>query len=422
MRRTIVLACALAAFPALAKVKVIDFHTLPQSAAGLTALLQKEKAAPVRLAASQVLDELIRKKPVELGAADADQVVAAALDGVFEHMAAPTDLYTWEKDVFGPRGDVLCRENAKLSPGHVSPGFDKRFTKTLKGKRIDRGYLNSPCTLSVTAAQGLSDFHQWTAKGWGIEVGQVLVAEVDKSGAQVARVGLAFVSPGSSLGPPALERPTYVGFALRPKAGEPFALLSVEPPAVLDVRKQPCTLCSSDGKPTDAERHLRLFSDFEHLALVNLAAKELSPADREAFTLDAAQLTAKDKAWLEPWQTSESVVLRAAAALKGSKVGANVPPASLAELVPSLPHPWLKTRLVEELVRVLGPALDQGVAPAEADQKAMWNSAVEKALQSNNTVYDAKVAQGFARLKVSNTPGYLFRQSASGWVLLGSLP
>lgn len=428
--RAIAFATLLTAFAVQARVKMLDLKKPPTTPPALVPLLLKEpkgKPSPAKVKLSLALDEALRTKGTALTQEAADQAIAVVLDGVFDHMAAGTDFYVWDKDTFSPRSDVLCRETAVLFPGRASPGFSKKFTKTNQGKRIDRGYLGSPCTVTVSTAPSMEAARAASAKGWAIWVHEVLAAEVDpKAQSQVARVGLTFISPPSGSAPPKWERPFYVGFALKPKADEPWALLSVEGPATKDWRQQPCNLCSTDGRANDVERHLRFDASLEVLRALDEKQPRLSDDEQAAFLIEGTNADAvgpKDKAWLQQRKADASAVVKGAVALKLVKLGEKKTPEELVALADALPHPWLKAQVVQQLVKAIGADLTAGAAATGDELKALSDAAVPAAERASNQVYETKVAGGFAKVMVTNIreTGFLYRKGDGGWVLVGPL-
>lgn len=422
MRRIIVLA-ALAASTAFAasRVKFIDFRSIPRTVPGLRTLLGKEKNQDTRTAAALTLSNVMRQSGKPILAPETDVAVTVVLDAVFDQMAAPTDIYTWEKDNFGARGDILCREKALLYPGVVSAGWEKKFTRLLKGKRIDRGYLNSDCTLTVTAAKTPEEFWAWVdTKGWGILPHTVLATD------NVARVGLTLFSKGSTGIAPRAEKPVYVGFVHREKESADWTLLSAEPVTQLDVRKQESNIFADNQKPTDDERKERLAQWMELVKALPPRAS-LTSLDQQYFLLQgtgADNITNKEKALLEPYRKHESALVRAAAELKLSRLGVATTPEALAALAVSLDsHPAEQNEVLRELYGLVGTNFEKSGAPCAPEEvSALHGVAVPKEKAEINRPDQCRVWESWAKLTLfnSNAKGVLFKKEESGWKMLGA--
>jgi hypothetical protein len=248
--------------------KLIEFRNMPQTVPGLAKLLKTSKDQPFRTMASLSLDTMLRERGHELlETGEVDQVLGEVLKGLFTNMVADTDIYTWDKDNFGPRGDIVCKEKALVFPGRVSPSFERKYTVKVMGKRVDRGYLNQECSVLVSVAKTEDEWHQWTgSKGWGLNPHAVYVND------NVARIGVTLYSAGTTQVPtPKIERPIYVGFATREKDAAEWKLLSVEPPTSLDYRKQESNVFPADARTGEAEKKARLTFWMESVRMLNPA-------------------------------------------------------------------------------------------------------------------------------------------------------
>ncbi len=422
VRRLVVLSVLVVAFGAAGRGKMIEFKNLPQSVPGLAKLLKTSKDQPFRTIGALSLDTMLRERGHELlESAEVDQVLGEVLAGVFKNMVADTDVYTWDKDSFGPRGDVVCKEKVLVYPGRVSPSFERKVTVKVMGKRVDRGYLNQDCTVTASAAKTEEEWHQWVGQtGWGIHPHAVHVSD------NVARIAFTFYSAGTSQAPtPKIERPAYVGFASREKDDQPWKLLAVEPPTSLDYRKQESNVFPADSKAGESEKKLRLSIWMEAVRVLNPARENFIGNELAIFSMansgpDAVE--GKDKWMLEPYRKSDSPLIRAAAELKLARMGTATTPNALGELVTTVKHPAVRHELIKELLRLIGPKLDAAAEPSEED-KAALAALLSPDPKNPVKVKELKVDGAFARMRVlsQKVDGYVFRKVADAWQVLGPI-
>ncbi|MBS1150067.1 MAG: hypothetical protein H6Q89_1765 [Myxococcaceae bacterium] len=402
--------------------KMIEFKNLPQTVPGLAKLLKTSKDQPFRTVGALALDTMLRERGHELlETAEVDQVLGEVLRGLFNNMVADTEIYTWDKDNFGPRGDIVCKEKVLIYPGRVSPTFEKKYTVKVQGKRVDRGYLNQDCSVTVTVAKTDDEWHQWTAsKGWGINPHAVFVSD------NVARIAVTLYSAGTTPVPtPKIEKPIYVGFAAREKENEEWKLLAVEPPTSLDYRKQECNAFPPDAKAGEAEKKARVAFWMESVRILNPARESFVGNEFTLFSMPSSgadAVDAKDKWMLEPYRKSDSPLVRASAELKLSRMGTATTPNALADLINQVRHPAAKGELVKELLRLIGARLDASAPPSEEDQKTLVGL-VSSNPQDPPRVKELKIDGDWARLRTFGTKvdGYVFRKTTDGWQLLGPM-
>lgn len=402
--------------------KLIEFKNLPQTVPGLAKMLSTSKDQKFRTLGALSLDTMLRERGHELlETAEVEQVLGEVLKGLFTNMVADTDVFTWDKDLFGPRGDIVCKEKALVFPGRVSPTFERKYTVKVMGKRVDRGYLNQDCTITVSAAKTEDEWHQWTGtKGWGLSPHAVYVSD------NVARIAVTLYSAGNTQVPtPKPERPIYVGFAIREKDVADWKLLSVEPPTSLDYRKQESNIFPADSKAGEAEKKARLAFWMESVRLLNPARENFLGNEMTIFSMAAAGADAidgKDKWMLEPYRKSDSPLVRACAELKLSRMGTATTPAALADLITQVRHPAVRNELIKEMLRLIGPKLDAAPAPSEED-KATLVALVSPDPKNPAIVKDLKIDGDWARLRVSNQKidGYVLKKFADGWQILGPM-
>lgn len=401
MRRLAVLAVALLAAASPARPKLIEFKSLPQAPKAIAAALAKEKPGPMREALLSLLETRLREKGSEVSDPDQlDAIAATMFQKIFDDMAAPTEVWTWEGDD-GPRGEVLIRGHVLLLPGLTTSGFSKRYTVKPMGKRIDRGYLNTECTVEVGVAKSEADWHQWIEKkGWGAALHPVLATD------DVARVVLSIFSPGTSASPaPRHERPVWVAFFKKEK-GE-WQLLDFPPAAAKEQKLQEANALPADPKErlTDPQRRLVLALRMDDVKLLNPARTAF--LGREASWFDLTGLTecpvdAKTLDWLDPYRASEHPLVRAAAVLKVVSLGGAVQPAELLDAVTRV-----KVKAVQAAAMKALDALLEGSAEPVGDED-------QAALAKLGGGGDVKVLKGVARVKVGNTLQF-FTKGDGGW-------
>ena len=420
---TLVLLVA-AASTSWARGKIIDFKRLPQTDPGLVEFLAKSKDQPFRIAASIVLDTHLREKGREVKEApEVDQVLDAVLGKLFENMVADTDIYTWDKDNYGPRGDVVCKNKVLVYPGRVSPTFEKQYALKVNGKRIDRGYVGQDCTLTASAAQSEEEWHQWTAtKGWGLNPHAVFIGD------NVARIGVTFYSPGTAAVPtPRVERPVYIGFVSRAKDTEPWKVLSVEPPVAIDYRKQESNVFPVDSsKPTEYEKKLRLANWMEAVRILNPIHENFLGQEGTFFQMAGQGNDVldpyKDKGLIELYRKAESPLVRAAAELKLSKMGDPPDTTAFADLIGALKHPAARTEVIRGLVKAFNDRFNANAAANEADTAALA-LLISPDPKKPVPVRELKIVDDIARMRVTGQKfdGWLFRKFDDGWQILGPI-
>ncbi len=396
------LVCAAAA-EARPKSKLVEIRTLPSTVKGLAATLKTEKPGDFREALLWSLETKLREKGTELTEPDAiDAMTEALLGRIFEEMAAANDVWTWEGQD-GPRGDVLIRGTVKLKPGRTSSGFDKKFTVSPKGKRIDRGYLNTPCTVQVVTAAGEAEWFEWVgSKGWGAALHAVQVTD------DVARVGLQLLSPGKADAPaPRHERPVWVAYFRRERPDAPWELFLFEPYTSKEQRTQESNLLPADprAKLTDAQKKLVLALRMEDVRLLDASKAALSAKDYAWFTLHGlteAPVDAKTVGWLDAYRTSDHPLVRAAAVLKAASLGGPVDPVELLDLRGQVKVKAVQEQALASLAKVLDASTE---VPTEEDKAALAKLGGGE---------DVKVLRAAARVKAGGKT-LLFMKGEGGW-------
>jgi hypothetical protein len=400
--------------------KLIEFRNMPTTVPGLAKLLKTSKDQPFRTAAALSLDTMLRERGHELlETGEVDQILGEALKGLFNNMVADNDIYTWDRDNFGPRGDIVCKEKALVFPGRVSPSFERKYKVKVMGKRVDRGYVGQECSVVVAAAKTADEWHQWSAgTGWGINPHAVFISD------NVARIAITLYSPGNTQVPtPKIERPIYVGFASREKEDTEWKLLAVEPPTNLDYRKQESNIFPPDSKPGESEKKARLAFWMESVRLLNPARESFIGNEMTLFSMAASGADAvegKDKWMLEPYRKSDSPLVRASAELKLSRMGTATTPLALSELITKVQHPAVRNELIKELLRLIGAKLDAAPKPSE-EETATLVALVSPDPKTPVMVKELKIDGEWARLRIFNSKndGFLFKKSNDGWQILG---
>jgi hypothetical protein len=404
-----VMSLVLAASPALAgKPMFIEIKSVPASTKAALAMLPKEKPGPFRRQLLVAVESKLREKGTPLDDADAiDAMTTALFERVFDEMAAPTDVWAWSGEEGLPRGDVLIRHTVKLLPGQNSTGYLKSFTVSPKGKRIDRAYLNTPCTVDVSVAKNPAD---WFAEvegreGWVAALHPVLVSE------GVARVALQLLSPGRGEPPAARhERPLWVAFFKQDAAGAPWQLAHFEPYTAVEQKLQESNvlpLTEGKEKLVDQQKQLLLTLRLFDLKLVNPQRKVLSPAELKLVQLDGlteSPVDAKHTAWLEPYRTADVPLVRAVALLRLAQLGATVTGAELLYVLENV----RATAVQAEALGALGKLLDASTeAVTDADRAALTRAPDA----------DVKVLKGLARVRAGGKSTF-HKQTAGAWSLI----
>jgi len=408
MRHVVVLGCVLVSAVAAAKPKsvMMEFRSVPASPKAMAKVLATEKPGPFR---SQVIDALevkLREKGVPLEDPDAvDAMTGVMFERIFEDMAAANDVWVWEAND-APRGDVLIRQTVKLLPGQNSSGFSKSVTVTPKGKRIDLGFLNTPCTVQVSVAKSEADWHAEAEKSgkWVAALHPVLTSE------GVARVAVTLLSPGKAEPPaPRHERPVWVAFFKQEAPGQPWELMWFDPAVAKEQRLQEANLLPADPKVklSDAQKQLVLALRMEDVRLINPQRKELSKDELKWVTLEGwsgTVLDAKHVAWLEPYRLSEAPLVRAVAVLRTAQYGGAV---KVGEVVAALET--VKAAPVQaEAMGLLSKLLE---ASTETVDEA------EKALLLKDGGDEVRVREGVARVR-TGTKNVFYKKAEVGWALV----
>jgi hypothetical protein len=401
---TTVLLSALAA--AKPKAKVVELRTLPTSPRAIALALKTEKPGPVHDSLFWSLEEKLRERGTEPTSPESvDAVVDILLGRIFDELAAPTDVWTWTGDD-APRGDLLIRKSLKLFPGRTTAGFTKSYTVSPKGKRIDRGYLNTPCTVEVTAAGSEADWHAWVEKtGWGASIHPVLESE------DVLRLALTLYSPGKLDAPtPKHERPVWVAYFRRENATTPWEMMEWASPTALTQKGQEANILPADGKPklTEQMKKLILALRMEDVRRINPARTSFIGKEALWFTLYGLTEPPVDKTtvgWLDVYRTDANPLVRAAAVLKAQSLGGTVEAAEVAEVLTSSKVTSVAVEAASALTRML-EATTEAVTDEDKD-------ALVKLASSD----DIKILKGFARVKTKGRVTF-WRKGEVGWAQL----
>jgi hypothetical protein len=382
---------------------MLELKSVPASPKAVLALLPKEKPGPFRRQLVSALDAKLREKGTPTDDADAiDALTTLMFERIFEDLAAPTDVWSWSGDEGLPRGDVLIRGTVKLMPGHTSTGFVKSFTVSPKGKRIDRGYLNTPCTVEVSVAKSVADwFEEVEARGkWVAALQPVVVSE------GIARVAVQLLSPGKAGELPRHERPLWVGFFKQEKPGAPWQPGHFEPYVALEQKLQESNVLPPDPKEklTEAHKQLVLAMRMFDLELINPARKTLSPSELKLVQLDGltdSPVDAKHVAWLEPWRKAEAPLVRAVALLRIAQLGGTVSGEELLFVLEAVKASAVQAEALGALNRLV-----------EASKAKV--SAADRTALARNPDDDVKVLKGLARVR-SGRESTFYKQVSTGW-------
>lgn len=406
--RLVVLCLALTPALAAARPKsvMMEFRNVPSSPRAMAKVLTTEKPGAFRNKVLDALESKLREKGEPLEDPDAiDAMTAVMFEKLLEDMAAATDVWVWEAND-SPRGDLLIRQTVKLYPGQNSSGFTKAVTVSPKGKRIDRGYLNTPCTVEVSVAKGPADWHAETEKNgkW------VAALHPVKQSEGVARVAVSLFSPGKGEPPaPRHERPVWLAFFKQEAAGAPWELLFFEPAVAKEQRLQETNLLPGDGKAklTDAQKQLVLDLRMQDVRFINPERKTLTKDELKWVSLEGlsgSPLDAKRVAWLDPYRLSEVPMVRAVAVLRTAQLGGAVGVAEVAKAVETVKAVAVQA----EALALLGKLLDASTEEvAETD----------KALLEKDGATEARVLEDFARVKKGNKLVF-YKRGGAGWAVL----
>lgn len=360
---------------AQAKSKVIEVRHVASSPQGMVKQLAAEKPGPFR---DKVMDALLTRMLTRAPPLDEPDAVDAMTRQMFDHifadMAAANDVWVWEANA-SPRGDVLIRETVTLQPGRTSSGFTHAVTVSPAGKRIDRGYLNTPCTVRVSVAKSERDWHveAETNGRWVAAVHPVLASE------GVALVAVSLLSPTKGEPPaPRHERPVWVAFFEQGADGQ-WQPAWFDPATATEQRLQESNLFPAGAKKlSEGQRRLALALRMEDVRLINPARAALSKDELKWVTLEGLGgpvVDAKSRAWLLPWLESDSPLVRAVAAVRLARLGEAVKPMLLVSAlreVRALPVQVEARAALVDLVRAGTKADDEilrvGLAKAPGDE------------------------------------------------------
>ncbi|MEW6435525.1 MAG: hypothetical protein AB1730_28855 [Myxococcota bacterium] len=399
--RTVLLSClvsSLMPLGAAAKPKsvMLEFRNVPASPKAMAKLLATEKPGAFRNKVIDALETRLREKGEPLDDPDAiDAMTAVMFERILEDMAAKTDVWVWEANE-SPRGDLLIRETVKLLPGQNTTGFTKSVTVSPQGKRIDRGYLNTPCTVQVTVAKSEADWYAEVEKNgkWVAAVHPVKQSE------GIARVVVSLFSPGKGEPPaPRHERPVWVAFFKQEAPGTPWELMWFDPAVAREQKLQEANLLPGDGKAklSDAQKQLVLALRMEDVRLINPKRKTLTKDELKWVSLEGLSgpvVDARHVGWLEGYRSSESPMVRAVAVLRIAQLGGEVRPAELVnaiETVMALPVQaeamGVLSRLVAASTEPVSEADRAVLAQDRADEVQILGDIARVRRGSQNTFY-----------------------------------
>jgi hypothetical protein len=408
MRQVLVLCVALWSAVAVAKPKsvIMEFRSVPSSPKAMAKVLATEKPGAFRDKVIDALEVKLREKGAPLEDPDAvDAMTGVMFDRIFADMAADTDIWVWEAND-SPRGDVLIRETVKLLPGQNSSGFTKTVTVSPKGKRIDRGFLNTPCTVQVSVAKSEADWHAEAEKRgkWVAALHPVMASE------GVARVALTLLSPGKDDPPaPRHERPVWMAFFKQEAAGQPWELMWFDPATGHEQKLQEANLLPSDPKAklSDAQKQLVLALRMEDVRLINPERKQLAKEELKWVTLEGwsgTPLDAKHVAWLEPYRASEAPLERAVAVLRTAQLGGEVKVAEALKILETVKAMSVQAEAMGLLSKLI-----------EASTEVV--SETDKAVLGKDGAEDVRVRDGVARVR-TGTKNVFFKKGEAGWAVV----
>lgn len=409
--RTVLLSCLVALLVPLSaaarpKSVMMEIRNVPGSPKAMAKVLATEKPGAFRGKVIDALETKLREKGEPLDDPDAvDAMTGVMFEHLFEDMAAQSDVWVWEANE-SPRGDVLIRGTVKLLPGQNTTGFKKSVTVSPKGKRIDRGYLNTPCTVELSVAKSAADWHAEVEKNgkWVAAVHPVKQLE------GVALVAVSLFSPGKGEPPaPRHERPVWLAFFKQDAPGTPWELMWFDPAVAKEQKLQEANLLPGDAKAklSDAQKQLVLALRMEDVRLINPERKTLTKDELQWVTLEGlsgAVVDAKHVAWLAPYLASESPMVKAVAVLRTAQLGGEVKVAdvvSAIEKVKAVPVQAEAMGLLSKLVAAHPEPV------SEADQAALAKDRADE-VQIFGEV--ARVRRGS-----QNT---FFKRGSAGWELI----
>jgi hypothetical protein len=369
-------------------------------------MLAKEKPGPFRRQLLTALEARLREKGAVLSDTASTDVLAGLMFGkIFDELAAPTEVWSWSSEDGPPHGDVLIRKTVKVMPGVTSGAFLKTYTVSPRGKRIDRGFLNTPCTLEVSTAGSEAEWFDEVEQksGWVASVQPVLVSE------NVARVAVQLLSPGRAEVPSARhERPVWIGFFQREKDGAEWTLALFEPYTALEQKLQETNALPADPKEklVDQQKQLLLSLRMHDLSLVNPARKVLAAQELKYVQLDGlteSPVDAKHLAWLEPWRAAPNPLQRAVAVLRLHQLGGAVSPEELLGVLDTV----RALAVQAEALGAIGQLVESSKEVASAEDVA--------ALAKNGE--EVKTFKTVARVRGAGKPVY-YRRTAKGWAII----
>jgi hypothetical protein len=414
MRTTLVscLVSLLASSEALAKPKsvMLEVRGVPSAPQAMARLLVTEKPGPFR---AQVLDALLtrlREQGQPLEEPDAvDAMARVMFERALQDMAAATDVWVWQPTE-APRGDVLIRETVKLWPGQTSSGFTAVVTVSPKGKRIDLGFLDTPCTVRVSVAKSEADWHAEAEQRGRWVASLHPVRQVDG----VALVALSLLSPSKGEPPaPRHERPVWLALFRRETVSGPWELVGFEPAVAREQRLQESNLLPGDGKAklSDAQRQLVLALRMHDVRLINPNRKALSAYELAWVSLEGLSgrvVDAKHVAWLAPWLTSDVPLVRAVALLRTAELGGEVKPADVVGVLQAVRAAPVQAEAMRLLSSLVG-------ASAEAVSES------DKAVLARAPSDEVRVLGDVARVRRGDQETF-FTRGKAGWQPLRPAP
>lgn len=348
---------------------MLEFRNVPGSPKAMAKVLATEKPGAFRNKVIDALETKLREKGEPLDDPDAiDAMTAVMFERILEDMAAKTDVWVWEANE-SPRGDLLVRETVKLLPGQNTTGFTKSVTVSPQGKRIDRGYLNTPCTVQLSVAKSEGDWHAEAEKNgkWVAAVHPVKQSE------GVARVVVSLFSPGKGDPPaPRHERPVWVAFFKQEAPGTPWELMWFDPAVAKEQKLQEANLLPGDGKAklSDAQKQLVLALRMEDVRLINPKRKTLTKDELKWVSLEGLSgpvVDAKHVAWLEGYRTAESPMVRAVAVLRIAQLGGEVKVAEVVNAIETV----MALPVQAEAMGVLSRLVAASTEPVSESDKAV---------------------------------------------------
>jgi biotin carboxyl carrier protein len=402
--RTVLLSCFVASLTPLnaaAKPRsmMMEFRNVPASPKAMAKVLATEKPGAFRSKVIDALETKLREKGEPLDDPDAiDAMTGVMFEHIFEDMAAANDVWVWEANE-SPRGDVLIRGTVKLLPGQNSTGFRKSVTVSPRGKRIDRGYLNTPCTVEVSVAKSPAEWHAEVEKHgrWVAALHPVKQLE------GVARVAVSLFSPGKGEPPaPRHERPVWIAFFQQPAPGAPWELMWFDPAVAKEQKLQEANLLPGDGqaKLSDAQKQLVLALRMEDVRLINPDRKTLSKDELKWVTLEGLSGPVVDAKHV----ACDSPMVRAVAVLRTAQLGGEVKVADVVGIIETVKAVPVQAEAMGLLAKLVA-AHPEPVS--EADRAALAKDRADEVQISGDV---ARVRRG--------SQDTFFKRGSAGWELI----